>query len=593
MNSKKSLTKNSRNKSFLLRLVAIGILACWILSFNKLDAQIAAPGLYCIKNDTLLWNLPSVSCGTITAYEIYYSESKTGPYTLLTQISNPNQISYFHSVPGKNFYYYMTTLANCTGQISLHSDTLDNFDPPVIPIESIDVAGGKCLLKWKLPVTTKQLSYIIYRSTPNGTIPIDTVSNTDSYLDQSSNPLLKPEAYYILALDPCGNASIFDKPHFSIFSEIAIDTCKRSLDIKWSPYENWINGVQEYQVWVGLNGSAPAPVATTLPSVRTYTVQDLNDGDKFCIFIRAVQALNGITASSNEHCFDVKIVQPVKWLQPYAVSVLPDNSIDLKWSWNTSAEIKSAEIFSSSGSKNIYDLTGFSFTFPLSKLNTFNYTGKNPALSSVNFKIKTTDLCNTVVESSPIGSIFLKGTANQDKSNTLSWSFQEPTDVTILEYEVNKIINGVETIGGTITNGIGEFSDKVDIDNPYEEKICYYITARVRVKLGDSSVVEDIIRSNTVCVNQFATLIFPNALIPDGLNNEFKPVSVFAQNAVYSLVIYDRWGQKVFETNDINKAWKGKKNNDALPAGMYVYLAKLIQPNGRVEEKKGEVMLIR
>ncbi len=592
MNLKKSITENFSGKLPNSPLARIWILTFFVMFVNTLIAQIPAPGLNCIKNDTLIWNIPNVGCGPIIGYEIFYSEFKSGPYTLLTQITNPTQSTYFHSAPGKNYYYYMTTLANCSGQNAITSDTLDNFDPPLIPIEAINVIGGKCSLSWKIPITTKQLSYIIYRSTANGTLPIDTVSNTNTYLDLGSNPFLKSEAYYILSLDQCGNASIFDKPHYSIFSEVTIDSCKSTLFIKWTAYENWTNGVQEYQIWTGINGTTPKSIVTTNSATKEYLFENINDGDQLCIFVKAVESGTGITAVSNENCLKVYTV-PVKWLQPYAASVLPDNTIDLKWSWNTDAEIKKAEIYSGTNNINIKDLSGYSLNFPLNKTNSFNYSGKSPSASKIYFKIKTTDLCDVNEESLPVSTIFLKGIANQNKTNLISWDFNLPDYVEVESFTLYKIINGIETIESTVEQDIRSIIDEVDIDNPEEEKICYYLTARIQLKLSDSSVIEEIIRSNTICINQFATLIFPNALIPEGLNDEFKPLTVFAQNATYSLAIFDRWGQKVFETTDINKAWKGKKNNDALPAGLYVYIAKLVQPNGRVEEKKGEVMLIR
>jgi hypothetical protein len=36
------------------------------------------------------------------------------------------------------------------------------------------------------------------------------------------------------------------------------------------------------------------------------------------------------------------------------------------------------------------------------------------------------------------------------------------------------------------------------------------------------------------------------------------PVEVFPQVLSVHLMVYNRWGQKVFETNDINKGWDGK-----------------------------------
>jgi gliding motility-associated-like protein len=593
MNLRKDITlvltlqklNNFKSKQiFILLFLGISLLA---------EAQIPSPDLYCIKNDTLQWAPPSVTCGAVTGYEIYFSEFKTGPYTLLTTITDLSKSFYFHSTFSKNYYYYMTTLANCPGQVSESSDTLDNFDPPVIPIESVNVVGGKSFLTWKIPVSNKQLSYIIYRTTPNGTLPIDTVSNTNTFLDISSNPQSKSESYYILSLDLCGNASIYDLPHYSIYSEIALDYCKRELKVKWTKYQNWANGVKEYQIWTGINGASATVIDTIDAATTEYTLKNLKNGDDLCVFVKAVQEQNGITAASNENCFKVKVIEPVDWIQAVSADVLPDNSVDLKWAWNANAEIMDAKVSEGNTTANIQSPTSYAFVAPPTTLNIYNFTAKNPSVSAVHFKIATTDICNEKKESVPISTIFLRGAANQDKTNTLNWEFPDQTGLFVKSYTIYKVINGVETILETKSSSFLQIVDEVDIDNPDEEKICYYVQADAQVELGDGSILDQKIRSNTVCINQFANLFFPNAIVPDGINNEFRPLSVFAQNAVYNLVIYDRWGQKVFETNDINKPWKGKKGNDALPAGLYVYYAKLTQPNGRIEERKGDVMLVR
>ncbi|MFZ4058612.1 MAG: gliding motility-associated C-terminal domain-containing protein [Ferruginibacter sp.] len=65
---------------------------------------------------------------------------------------------------------------------------------------------------------------------------------------------------------------------------------------------------------------------------------------------------------------------------------------------------------------------------------------------------------------------------------------------------------------------------------------------------------------------------FPNAFSPnnDGLNDWYKPIS-FESIQYYKLTIYNRWGNKVFETNDIQKGWDGKINGIEQNAGAYSF----------------------
>ena len=72
----------------------------------------------------------------------------------------------------------------------------------------------------------------------------------------------------------------------------------------------------------------------------------------------------------------------------------------------------------------------------------------------------------------------------------------------------------------------------------------------------------------------------------------FKPV-VEGTLLYYNMVIYNRWGQKVFETNDWRKGWSGYFNNSPQPAGMYVYNITYQLPRSTKKNQKGTVLLIR
>lgn len=87
---------------------------------------------------------------------------------------------------------------------------------------------------------------------------------------------------------------------------------------------------------------------------------------------------------------------------------------------------------------------------------------------------------------------------------------------------------------------------------------------------------------------------FYNAFTPnnDNKNDVFKPV-VEGALLYYKMVIFNRWGQKVFETNDWHKGWSGNFNNNPQPAGMYVYNITYQLPHSTKKNQKGTVLLIR
>lgn len=89
----------------------------------------------------------------------------------------------------------------------------------------------------------------------------------------------------------------------------------------------------------------------------------------------------------------------------------------------------------------------------------------------------------------------------------------------------------------------------------------------------------------------------PDGFTPNGdnLNDIFKIVSECDFKA-YKLIIYDRWGKQIFETQEINKGWNGKINGRNAPTGSYVWILKykIVNPNS-IQDKNiyGVVTLLR
>jgi len=93
-------------------------------------------------------------------------------------------------------------------------------------------------------------------------------------------------------------------------------------------------------------------------------------------------------------------------------------------------------------------------------------------------------------------------------------------------------------------------------------------------------------------------LWFPNVFTPnkDGLNDEFGPVDICSNLKEYNLSVYNRWGEKVFEANDLSEFWDGSRNKKQSVDGVYFWVAKWIgSVNGQEVETlvSGSLDLIR
>jgi gliding motility-associated-like protein len=77
----------------------------------------------------------------------------------------------------------------------------------------------------------------------------------------------------------------------------------------------------------------------------------------------------------------------------------------------------------------------------------------------------------------------------------------------------------------------------------------------------------------------------------DGVNDVLYIRSNFITD-VY-LTIYDRWGEKLFETNDVKKGWDGTYKGKLLDQGVYGYYMTFTCNNGETSFKKGNITLMR
>lgn len=99
--------------------------------------------------------------------------------------------------------------------------------------------------------------------------------------------------------------------------------------------------------------------------------------------------------------------------------------------------------------------------------------------------------------------------------------------------------------------------------------------------------------SNEVLADRPFTLFIPNAFTPngDGLNDVFK---IKSENfSFYHMAVYNRWGDLLFESHQVNQGWDGSYQDNVLPVGVYSYQVVLRDMNGTEWNETGQVTLAR
>ena len=148
--------------------------------------------------------------------------------------------------------------------------------------------------------------------------------------------------------------------------------------------------------------------------------------------------------------------------------------------------------------------------------------------------------------------------------------------------------------------GDGVSSNEVEPIHNYSEEGTYdiFLEAWSENACFDSLTIKDAVTVVTSCI-----MVFPDAFIPtkegalggNWQNETFYSNRIFhpVQRKVseYKLEIYDRWGQLLFISEDINVGWDGYFNGKLCQQDVYVFKARWTCEDGTQQVKAGDVTL--
>jgi PKD repeat protein len=182
--------------------------------------------------------------------------------------------------------------------------------------------------------------------------------------------------------------------------------------------------------------------------------------------------------------------------------------------------------------------------------------------------------------------------------------FEIVEKVVEIPLEPLKLINLSQNADGYYWDfGDGNVSDEFEPVHYYQEIGLYDIKLEVftnsEPQCTDTMVVRQTVRTEKACRMIFPTGFTPVKSGPSGghynpaekSNTVFYPINTGLEE--FELEIYNRWGEIVFYSDDINVGWDGYINGRAAPMGVYVWRAKAKCESGREIEQAGDVTVVR
>lgn len=184
-------------------------------------------------------------------------------------------------------------------------------------------------------------------------------------------------------------------------------------------------------------------------------------------------------------------------------------------------------------------------------------------------------------------------------SDSVDLNIQQPVASFVINssrLETDEVIYFVDNSQGSIDSYDWDLGNGVSstLSNPstiYTDDSTYSVMLTVADSLGcKDSILQDI------KIVPPLYLWVPNAFTPDTdgdiLNSVFTVKGIGVMD--FEMIIFNRWGQQVFFSNDFHIGWDGRlKSGKPAPVDVYIYKIFLTGESGKEIEKMGTITLIR
>lgn len=527
-----------------------------------------------------------------------YTLSREAPAGVWTTIYTGNKLNYKDTIyKCKIFYNYKVGIADsfgCISQSNIKGDTCKNFQPPyALELDSVSVnVSGQAVLGWSPSPSLDIDCYIIYSSSGGFLVEVGTICgvNNTTFTVTGSAPGISSEGYCIAAKDSCGNKSIPSITHKTMFLTAPVyDLCSRTANLTWTTYSDLPKGVLKYDIYCSINGNPLAIVGST--SGSSFSHSGLNPTDTYCYFIRARNTDLTISSSSNSQCFIATGLPGPSYVYINSVSINTSNKlVEISFTIDDTNPYKGCTIYKSEDGVNFSKLT----YVPFSTITPQTYTDSEVKTAEKNYyyKIQAADDCNNPGVWSDTSKTIVLHVTNDNNNifyNTLTWDDYTKWNGGVESFNIYRAVNGVfdPTPINNVPFGTRTYVDNVQDFVSDQGKFSYYVEAVEG--LGNIYGFKDAAKSNPADAYVEVNVFVPNAFAPKGLNSVWLPIAQFVEKTDYKVMVFNRWGDKIFETNSDKEGWTG----DAATDEVYVYLIEYKNARGEYIQLKGHLNIVR
>jgi gliding motility-associated-like protein len=392
--------------------------------------------------------------------------------------------------------------------------------------------------------------------------------------------------YAIQVADSCGMRSGFGVSHCTILAEVELPPgMPYALELKWTPYKGW-QEVQYYEVFRSKDGSTFTPYRQVKPW-QLNLLDTLLCSHDYCYYVVAHHK-NGWTSRSNTTCGKPLYDVPRNLIPMQLVSVV--NSAFASVAWEHAPDYYSGITYLVGKAQG----SGWN-EVGRTKTNRFSDFTAKVNRNAETYAISYMDHCGGASGwGIPGTTIFAAGKMNGDIAS-IEWTPYKEWPEGIKEYQVQRLDQQ-----GVFKTMISLSPQTLNWNDPNALSISND-TLRYRVLALRASGRIDTSVSNHVYLVPASRLFAPNAFTPngDGQNDVFTARSLyivkeqFDPARQFEMRIFNRWGGKVFETNNPDAAWDGTYEGRSCAQGVYAFQIKGVGYDGKLFVINGNLSLLR
>jgi gliding motility-associated-like protein len=472
-------------------------------------------------------------------------------------------------------------------------------DLPEVYTISIDPITENVIITWNENPKKDTYGYIIYtRDENNFSIDIDTVyGRTNTTVEYDFDTDLGPLTFTVAAFDSClTDLGTFYSTtgkgleHTTVFLTNTYDICAKTIELTWTPYIGW-DSIKEYEILMKVDGSTYSIIGVTTSNSFTVPIEILRTYD-FVVMAKDT-SLFLQSYSNRSSRFSLSPTKP-EFHYTKSVSVESEQNVVNHYIENNSG-VKDI-IIQRKNDENVFeDLVTLTVS---SEQIQYIDTDVQPSAKNYTYQAILIDSCGNYSDTSNISTTMLLKVVpdNLNMVNFLNWTAYKGFNGSILYYNIYRGFEGQFTafpFAKVPANHL-YFYDTISDQINFNGQICYYVEAYESMNIYQFN---DSCKSNVAC-SVFDPLIFiPNTFSPneDEFNQFFKPELSLKEVSNFDLMIMNRWGEKVFESQNNSIGWDGKNSftNQSSPQGTYLYILKVKNGDNQEILRKGYVNLIR